>query len=673
MKYSMFFTMCICVLVNFGYCVASLDGTINAVYKVNHHVFHDQDFVKGFVAFNKGFTVVPVSSSSHGANLFMDTSVRLSGAIDLRGTNTITLLNNLYLDKGVTFSDSGRIYSYGSSLVMHGDLTIPADKVLHCGGSLIINGNGNTLHLGSNAQLFLDDMATVTLRNMKIKTKHSYPGAPAIALSSHTSKLAFDNVKILLGDDFYVNRGQLFFHNDVMITGSSSLVYRSTMPSYITAHAKLKFDYGTTFSYAPATDNKDLIVMSDASSTLVFNGCSLKSTHTGLRLVNGHLYFDDKVVLNSQAGVVLNSTMPVIEAGSVSTGGTAPISCSWSPDGKYVAVVNGTSHALQVYAILDGKPMQVGGNAITGSYTLSCAWSPDGKYLAVVNRTENTLQIFAFFGETLIQVGSDALTSESPRSVAWSSDGKYVAVVNQSSHTLQIFSFLGRTPVQIGIDVSTGVNSLPVSCSWSPDGKFVAVANGGDSLRIFAFWGSTPTQVGVDVSTGVNSRPVFCSWSPDGRYLAVVTYTSSTLQIFAFSGGTPTLVGGNATTGPGAMCCSWSPDGRYIAVTNQASHTFQIFGFYGQAPFKIGSDILTGDDPAGCSWSADGKYVAVVNEASGTLQVFSVNYQLDTTEQPISRGIIFGNSLAGPLCDLDIHVLADAALEIQGNVFYDQV
>ena len=206
---------------------------------------------------DNGFTVTVTklgAESKIGSSVFMDTCISVSGPIDLRETNTIVLLqSDLALDNGVTFSSGGSIYGYDRAVILGGDLTIPAGKIIHIGGRIMFEGNGNRLILGKSAQLFIDTNATLTLKNLVLQNTQNNPGNPPVQCAASGSQLCMDNVELALASDFYFNRGQFFIHNDVAFTGTSALVYRSCQPSFITSGAKLFFDVGTTFSVSPAT------------------------------------------------------------------------------------------------------------------------------------------------------------------------------------------------------------------------------------------------------------------------------------------------------------------------------------------------------------------------------------------------------------------------------------
>jgi hypothetical protein len=49
---------------------------------------------------------------------------------------------------------------------------------------------------------------------------------------------------------------------------------------------------GIEFVYQPPTDNRDLVSLTDRSSKLFIDGCSLSSSTTGMRLTRGTLVVD---------------------------------------------------------------------------------------------------------------------------------------------------------------------------------------------------------------------------------------------------------------------------------------------------------------------------------------------------------------------------------------------
>ncbi|MFA6535393.1 MAG: beta-propeller fold lactonase family protein [Candidatus Babeliales bacterium] len=669
----------------------SQDGTVTPKFQTVNNVFYDSEFARGFVRLANGFTVEKKTSgvgSTHGACVFMDTCVSVSGAIDLRETNTMFLQSDLILDHGVTFSSGGNIYGYDRALILNGDLTIPDGKIIHTGGRIVIDGNGHKLILGNSSQLFVDMDATLTLRNLVLQNTRNQPGHPAVQCASSGSKLCLDDVELALADDFYFNRGQMFVHNDVAVTGTSAFVYRSCQPSFITSDSKLYFDIGTTFSIAPATftdcpysisnttTTNNFIRMADKTSQLYLDGCSLFTTLTGCRFTTGSLIFDNKIQFKSDAisDLASSSTTPVVFIHGISTG-SASYSVSWSPDGRFVAVVNSGSNTLQIFSFYGTGYPNLVSSVSTDSSPYSVSWSPDGRFLAVANRVSNTLQVFSFYGSgSPILIGS-ASTGSGAWTLSWSPDGHFIAVVNSFGNALQIFKFLGfGNPILVG-SVSTGMGSEPTSVSWSPDGRFLAVVNSaGQTLQIFKFLGlDDPILVG-SVSTGTGDlRSV--AWSPDGRFVAVLNYSWSILKIFKFSAlGDPILVG-SANTDPGPYSLSWSSGGRFLAILNYAGNTLQIFEFSGFGdPILVGGAV-TAAEPGFVAWSPDERFIATINigVSGGLLQIFGLNYVKTSLTQNLSNSIVFGNSALGLDYDLNVRVLAGAQVNLDGLLSCDNV
>ena len=143
--------------------------------------------------------------------------------------------------------------------------------------------------------------------------------------------IVLDNIELTLSRSYSFTTGSLRFEHDVVVTGSQVFTYLTRKSSTIASNSTLLFDIGSTFNYAPTgvgstdgsffsqteiqdlasglSDNfgvarsttklfpeipKDLLVMTDKSSRLFLNGCTLKSSQAGLRLTKGTLVVDHK-------------------------------------------------------------------------------------------------------------------------------------------------------------------------------------------------------------------------------------------------------------------------------------------------------------------------------------------------------------------------------------------
>lgn len=684
---------------------ASLDGTSSLVYKSNLQTFRNglNEYVRGFVRLDNGFAIGPSASA------FMDTNISVSGPLDFGETGMLVLLNSMYTDGPITLTSSGNIKGKptvsgdAKTIFLGGDLTLSATtyaRVLHItgdwsksgtSGDLIIDGQGHTLIIGDRAQIFVDTNVTLTLRNMTIMTGAKSLMVPPIRLASNGSKLTLDNVMFDLGADFQFMQGQIFIHNEVAVTGTSAFVYRSPRPSYITSGATWSFEQGTTFSVAPSTytdcpytvnstyTNNNFIVLADQSSALSLNSCSFKTTYTGLRITKGMLMFDNRVDIDTMAGLDLanTTTTPVGYVVGAATGG-GPRFVTWSPDGRFIAMANQSGSTLQVFRFNGSTTLTSLATPSTGigSQPVWVGWSPDGRFLAEIN-LGGTLQVYRFNGSSSPTiVGGAVATASQPYGAAWSPDGKFIAVVHIGANILQVYRFDGySSPVSLGT-VST-VAGAHANVAWSPDGRLLAVTNsdGANSVTLFRFNGlSVPTSLG-SVATGAGTLPYAGTWSPDGRFLALMNSGSSTMQIYrTYGSGLPVAVGTTPPpTGSSPLCVTWSPDGRFLAVVSYSSNILQIYRFDGvNEPYALGPAIATGLTPRDVSWSPDGKFLAVVNDSRNTLQIYRCNYYF--TGQPaqsFTNGLVFGQSALGSGYNVDVNVAGSARVEINGKVSDD--
>ena len=303
----------------------SLDGTTNIIFQNNHYVFSDGDYARGFVRLNNGFTI------PENSNITFDVSCLISGGIDLRTTGTLKLESDLYLDSSVTLSSGGYIYGADKTIYLGGDLSIPDETDLVFCFSGVIDGQGHTLNIGNMSQILIDSNVTVTLKNLTIKNSFNSFIKPPIKCLDWYSKLILDDVIFSLNDDFYFKTGQLFVYNDVIFTGTSKFVYNSVLPSYIQPHSVLYFDHNTMFDYYPSSTRNDLINLIDETSSIFFNGATLQTTGTGIKLTKGQLFLDNKVTLSNSYVYNFDSLTSI----TTEDFGSYVFSVAWSPDGKY--------------------------------------------------------------------------------------------------------------------------------------------------------------------------------------------------------------------------------------------------------------------------------------------------------------------------------------------------
>jgi len=651
-----------------------------SVYLQNDHlVLYDTEKVQGFVRLNNGFTIANSGLAT------LDTFITVSGGIDLRDSGQLQLLSDLLLDSGVTLSSGGKIRGHGRSIILHGNLTIPANKTLQITGNTIIEGNGNTLFLDQQAQLFIDTNVTLTLKNLTFKTTHNSLDRPAILFWDHSSGLALDDIVIAPSDDVYIRNGQFFAYNDVLFTGTSRFIYQSSQPMYIMPHATLGFDLGTTFSFEPLSTSKDLLVLTDQTSQLYLNGSTFQVTTTGCRLTKGRLIFDNHVSLASPRNYTINGfsgeTYNASWFESGDTGGsTSPIALGIAchpTNNQYLAAVGRFGYMVKLYMFNGSSITRVFREAWPTSFTnygpRSCAWRPQGDYLAVVG--QRYLKFYEFTGGTLVglaPVDVGGAASYRIQSVSWSPDGAYLAIGTQNN--IRIYSFNSGIATLLYTLPSTW--GLTWGLAWTNvSGYYLTTCGEGGVCNLYSWHNNTLSYV-----TNITDLPVelvfSASWSPDGRFMSVGYY--SDFRLYEWSGGTFTRInnshpgfGGQVTSVP----LSWNKGEKYILVGVSGPITpntdTQLWKFQNNEVTPISMISCGGCWLQQASWSAQGTYVAAgtLGPANRQIQIYTINYTQSTSSG--NGSFIFGNSILGPDYDLDVRVLGNAQVNINGKVNYD--
>lgn len=641
-------------------------------YKPQHNVFYNRQSAIGCVRMDNGFTVTVKKlgdESKIGSSVIMDTCVSVSGAIDLRDTNTIILLSDLILDHGVTLSSGGKIHGYDRAIIMNGNLTIPTNKILHISGRILLEGNGNTLSFADRGQIFVDSQSTLTLRNLTIKNTKNYPGNPCIKCTTTKSNLSFDNVEFSPTNDFFFDQGNLFIHNDVVFSGSSAFIYRSPMPAHITSGSCLTFAPGSTFDFQTTTTGtpnllgKNLFILDDATSKLYLDGSTLKSTFTGICLTKGQLILDNKVALSNRNILTLTS------ATLTCSDYTPSVYVQWTPDGRYFFTVSMWEAAnILVYKYTGSSITKVAQAMLPSTNNLRKAdLSPDGKYLATIQ--DNTgITVYSWNGSQITQLVNVSGGGYN-LGINWSPDGKYLAVTRNSR--LEIFFFNGIT-LNLVANTSTW-GSYGMCCAWNPNGTHIASSrNDTDAIEIYKFSGTSLSLVASKIRDFSTYEPQFLSWSSDGRYFATTTGDGFAC-VWGWDGGSNIY---NIWHGSGGNVYSearWSPDGRYIAYSNGFAIVY-VFEWNSASPLNWANRVFTinvSSSNNSSSWHPDGS--CLLTEGNNLVRIYKLDYTRSTNLPVASNSIVFGNSTLGSSYDLNVNGLAGTYLNIDGLVKYDNI
>ena len=361
---------------------------------------------------------------------------------------------------------------------------------------------------------------------------------------------------------------------------------------------------------------------------------------------------------------------------------------AWSPDARYIAFCRNVSDHAEIWMVpaLGGAERKLGESA--GCSGLS--WSPDGKYLALMdkNAPREPPSIFLLSVETgkkrrltspPIEYFRDGMPRFSPdgkalafvRSPSLESDEIYVLPITSDGGPLaeprrltlderQIFGFDwtadGRRIVySSGQPVSTNLFAIP-SSGGAPERLAVAdqyptslsISRSGSRLvyerdvvdpNIWRIPGpnssdkkSAPTR--FIASTQVDMEPQF---SPDGKKIAFNSSRSGSYEIWICDGDGRNPVQLTSFGGPFIGDPRWSPDSRWIAFGNPKAGNVDIYVISadGGQPRRITSGASNNVRP---SWSQDGRWIYFGSNRSGDWQIWKESAQGGTALQLTKNG-----------------------------------
>ena len=180
-----------------------------------------------------------------------------------------------------------------TQLTINSNVTL--DAPLNFYGTCLIDTQGNKLTLGSQGEILVTDAGTLTIKNASINGLKN----TNMTCEQNGASITLENCSLYLSNNFEFNTGSIIFDNDVAISGTTQFTYSSPSQSTINSKSCLHLNPGVIFSYTPSNNNRDLLYMTDNTSQLFLDSCTLHSSTAGLRLTNGTLFIDNQVFFNS--------------------------------------------------------------------------------------------------------------------------------------------------------------------------------------------------------------------------------------------------------------------------------------------------------------------------------------------------------------------------------------
>jgi hypothetical protein len=178
-------------------------------------------------------------------------------------------------------------FGNGTVIELGHDTKLNRDWV--CTGNVVIKGYGSKIDLnghkitigrdtrGQQGSLVLEDIVLDGVKTGCI--------VPDGANATVTLRDAYVN----LADAMDFSKGTLRAERNVTVSGQNIFSFTSTGKLAVAANSALELDANTSFVYAPSNESRTSLVLEDATSQLVLNGCFFYAPAPGVQLTTGIL------------------------------------------------------------------------------------------------------------------------------------------------------------------------------------------------------------------------------------------------------------------------------------------------------------------------------------------------------------------------------------------------
>lgn len=228
-----------------------------------------------------------------------------------------------------------------------------------------------------------------------------------------------------------------------------------------------------------------------------------------------------------------------------------------------IAAIFGLTMMLLIFATLADahsisdatRKLSARSPALSSPLTLS--WSPDGKKIAVGGKRGGQIYTVDFQNATGLELEGD---EQDIFSIAWSPDGRLLAGAVGDN----IYLWDANTGKKVAL--LTGLTSVIASVAWKPDGSAIAAGDQGlgDGNRDYAMfiWQTDNFQVLKGLEDEGPNQVTTVSWSPDGKRI-VDNSGPLGVRIWDVNSGQILF---HLREGSEVMCAAWSPVSNLIAT-----------------------------------------------------------------------------------------------------------
>ncbi len=186
-----------------------------------------------------------------------------------------------------------------TKLHFNGDFTITASILFQ--GECQITGNGTNLSFIDNGQIVVDSNSKLYLKDLTVTNL----SAQKIRNYDNSGQIIFNNVNLILSDNYSFTVGSFEVNNELHLEGSYTFIYAASKTSTIKSFATLYLEDNITFSYDPSVADSNLIYLENNQSSLVLNKATLATTAMDMLLTKGNLFIKNKNYISTSGGKVI--------------------------------------------------------------------------------------------------------------------------------------------------------------------------------------------------------------------------------------------------------------------------------------------------------------------------------------------------------------------------------